>query len=153
MNSSQASYPVLFKIVFHILLLNLKAAKGKEKSLSCVENARTVKAAVELTRELQGRMEAAAGHRHMLMAVNQCRQRGLHVLESTWDLSPRLWDDGGVWEQRPPGRWATSFGFSTAICLIASRDDSGAYDQPLRAVTDAAGRGRREEVSSPQCRF
>ena len=32
-----------------------------------------------------------------------------------------LWDNGGVWKQSPPGRCTTSFGFSTAICLIASR--------------------------------
>lgn len=84
MSSSQASYPVLFKIKSTFFCLKLKATKGKKIPLY-VENARTVKWPCGVfTRELHGRMEAAAEHRRANGSESRATASAVvHVLEST----------------------------------------------------------------------
>lgn len=90
MNSSQASYPVLFKIKRTFFCLTWKQLREK-KVPTYVENARTVKwPRGVLARELHGSVEAAAGHRRANGSKSSAAVSAVfHVLENTWDLSPR----------------------------------------------------------------
>lgn len=155
MNSSQASYPVLFKIKPTFFCLTWKQLREKKSPFMCRKCQNCEAAAWSLHAWAPGRMEAAAGHRHANGSKSVPPSvRPFMFLRAREIYHRGLWDDGGVWEQRPPGRWATSFGFSTAICLIASRRRQRRLWSATQSSDRCCWAGTcREEVSSPQCRF